>query len=170
MENLPTENPYAPTHPEIRDAIRQLCLKFDGAYWRALDRERAYPTDFVKALTDAGWLATLIPEEYGGAGLGISAAAAVLEEVQRAGCNGPDDGPGADQEAYRRAVGVPGRYARDAGQGAHHPAHPHHDESQRRRGVLRQYGGAGRGPDRRGRAGLPLHPGRHERRARADRR
>jgi hypothetical protein len=82
------ENPYAPTHPEIRDAIRQLCLKFDGAYWRELDRERGYPTAFVKALTEAGWLATLIPEEYGGAGLGISAAAAVLEEVQRAGCNG----------------------------------------------------------------------------------
>jgi acyl-CoA dehydrogenase len=82
------DNPYAPTHPEIRDAIRQLCLKFDGAYWRQLDRERGYPTAFVKALTEAGWLATLIPEEYGGAGLGISAAAAVLEEVQRAGCNG----------------------------------------------------------------------------------
>ncbi|MBS0518670.1 MAG: acyl-CoA/acyl-ACP dehydrogenase [Proteobacteria bacterium] len=82
------ENPYAPTHPEIRDAVRALCLKFDGAYWRNLDRERGYPTEFVKALTDAGWLATLIPEEYGGAGLGISAAAAVLEEVQRAGCNG----------------------------------------------------------------------------------
>ncbi|MBN9491277.1 MAG: acyl-CoA/acyl-ACP dehydrogenase [Alphaproteobacteria bacterium] len=82
------ENPYAPTHPEIRDAIRALCLKFDGAYWRKLDRERGYPTEFVKALTEAGWLATLIPEEYGGAGLGISAAAAVLEEVQRAGCNG----------------------------------------------------------------------------------
>jgi alkylation response protein AidB-like acyl-CoA dehydrogenase len=82
------ENPYAPTHPEIRDAVRALCLKFDGAYWRKLDRERGYPTEFVKALTEAGWLATLIPEEYGGAGLGISAAAAVLEEVQRAGCNG----------------------------------------------------------------------------------
>ena len=82
------ENPYAPTHPEIRDAIRALCLKFDGAYWRKLDRDRGYPTEFVKALTEAGWLATLIPEEYGGAGLGISAAAAVLEEVQRAGCNG----------------------------------------------------------------------------------
>ena len=82
------ENPYAPTHPEIREAIRQLCLKFDGAYWRELDRERGYPTEFVKALTEAGWLAILIPEEYGGAGLGISAAAAVLEEVQRAGCNG----------------------------------------------------------------------------------
>src|SRR5262244_893539 len=82
------ENPYAPTHPEIRDAVRALCLKFDGSYWRELDRVRGYPTEFVKALTDAGWLATLIPEEYGGAGLGISAAAAVLEEVQRAGCNG----------------------------------------------------------------------------------
>src|SRR3981081_1308197 len=82
------ENPYAPTHPEIREAIRQLCLKFEGAYWRELDRERGYPTKFVQALTDAGWLATLIPEEYGGSGLGISAAAAVLEEVQRAGCNG----------------------------------------------------------------------------------
>ena len=82
------ENPYAPTHPEIRDAVRALCLKFDGAYWRKLDRDRGYPTEFVQALTEAGWLATLIPEEYGGAGLGISAAAAVLEEVQRAGCNG----------------------------------------------------------------------------------
>ena len=82
------DNPYAPTHPEIREAVRQLCLKYDGANWRALDRERGYPTDFVKALTEAGWLAILIPEEYGGSGLGISAAAAVLEEVQRAGCNG----------------------------------------------------------------------------------
>lgn len=82
------ENPYAPTHPEIRDAVRQLCLKFDGAYWRKLDRDRGYPTEFVQALTEAGWLAILIPEEYGGSGLGISAAAAVLEEVQRAGCNG----------------------------------------------------------------------------------
>src|SRR5476649_2874077 len=88
MDYLTGENPYAPTHPEIRDAIRALCLKFDGAYWRKLDRERGYPSGFVKALTDAGWLATLIPEEYGGAGLGISAAAAVLEEVHRAGCNG----------------------------------------------------------------------------------
>src|ERR1700716_2116120 len=88
MENPPGENPYAPTHPEIRDAVRALCLKFDGAYWRTLDRERGYPTEFVKALTEAGWLSILIPEEYGGSGLGISAAAAVLEEVQRAGCNG----------------------------------------------------------------------------------
>src|SRR4029077_17545539 len=81
------ENPYAPTHPEIRDAVRALCLKFDGAYWRKLDRERGYPTEFVKALTEAGWLSILIPEEYGGAGLGISAASAVLEEIHKAGCN-----------------------------------------------------------------------------------
>ena len=53
MENLAGENPYAPTHPEIRDAVRALCLKFDGAYWRHLDRERGYPTEFVKALTEA---------------------------------------------------------------------------------------------------------------------
>jgi acyl-CoA dehydrogenase len=84
---IPADHPYARTHPEIRDAVRQLCLKFDGAYWRQLDRDRAYPSEFVKALTDAGWLAILIPEQYGGAGLGISAAAAVLEEIHAAGCN-----------------------------------------------------------------------------------
>ncbi len=83
----PAENPYAPTHPEIRAAVRQLCQKFDGAYWRQLDRDRGYPTAFVKALTEAGWLSILIPEEYGGAGLGISAASAVLEEIHRSGCN-----------------------------------------------------------------------------------
>jgi acyl-CoA dehydrogenase len=88
MDNAAHENPYAPTHPEIRDAVRALCLKFDGAYWRKLDRDRGYPTEFVQALTAAGWLSILIPEEYGGAGLGLSAAVAVLEEVQRAGCNG----------------------------------------------------------------------------------
>src|SRR5215213_6249450 len=87
MENPPSANPYAPTHPEIRDAVRALCLKFDGAYWRDLDRERGYPTAFVKALTEAGWLGILIPEEYGGSGLGLSAASAVLEEIHHAGCN-----------------------------------------------------------------------------------
>ena len=83
MNSIDTDN-----HQQIRDAVRALCLRFDGAYWRQLDRERAYPTEFVKALTDAGWLAVLIPEEYGGSGLGLSAAGAVLEEIQRAGCNG----------------------------------------------------------------------------------
>ena len=76
------------THPEIRDAVRKLCARFAGQYWRALDRERAYPTEFVKALTEAGWLSVLIPEQYGGSGLGLSAACAVLEEIHRSGANG----------------------------------------------------------------------------------
>src|SRR5438270_13484489 len=73
---------------EIREAVRKLCAKFPGDYWRRLDAIRAYPAEFVTALTEAGYLATLIPEEYGGAGLTLSIAAAVLEEIQRAGCNG----------------------------------------------------------------------------------
>jgi alkylation response protein AidB-like acyl-CoA dehydrogenase len=77
-----------PSHPEIREAIRKLCAAFPGEYWRALDRERTYPTQFVKTLTEAGFLSVLIPEEYGGSGLGLSAATAVLEEIHRAGCNG----------------------------------------------------------------------------------
>ena len=75
-------------YPEIRANVAKLCARFPGEYWRALDRERAYPTEFVRALTEAGYLSVLIPEEYGGAGLPLSGAAAVLEEIQRAGCNG----------------------------------------------------------------------------------
>lgn len=74
-------------HLEIREAIRRLCADFPGAYWRALDRERAYPEAFVRALTEAGWLAALIPEEYGGAGLNLEAACAILEEIHASGCN-----------------------------------------------------------------------------------
>ncbi|HEY4982888.1 MAG TPA: acyl-CoA dehydrogenase family protein [Pseudolabrys sp.] len=73
---------------DIRASVRALCAKFPGEYWRALDRERAYPTEFVAALTEAGYLAALIPEEFGGSGLTISAAAAILEEVHAMGCNG----------------------------------------------------------------------------------
>ncbi len=76
------------SHPEIREAVQALCKDFPGEYWRGLDRERAYPQDFVKALTDAGYLAVLIPEDYGGSGLGISEAAAILEEIHRSGGNG----------------------------------------------------------------------------------
>ena len=76
------------TFPEIREAVRKLCGRFPGPYWRALDRERAYPTAFVTALTEAGFLSVLIPEEYGGSGLGLAAGAAVLEEIHRSGCNG----------------------------------------------------------------------------------
>jgi len=72
----------------IREAVRALCAGFPGEYWRALDRERAYPEKFVAALTQAGFLAALIPEEYGGSGLTMSAAVAIMEEIQASGCNG----------------------------------------------------------------------------------
>lgn len=75
-------------HADIRAAVEKLCAGFPGEYWRKLDRNMEYPTAFVQALTQSGFLSALIPEEYGGAGLGLSAAAAILEEVQRAGCNG----------------------------------------------------------------------------------
>jgi acyl-CoA dehydrogenase len=75
-------------HPEIRDAVRKLCARFPGEYWRKLDRERAYPTEFVTTLTNEGFLSVLIPEEFGGTGLGLGAACAVLEEIHRSGCNG----------------------------------------------------------------------------------
>jgi alkylation response protein AidB-like acyl-CoA dehydrogenase len=73
---------------DVRAGVRALCAKFPGEYWRALDRERAYPTQFVAALTKAGYLAALIPEEYGGSGLNLGAAAAILEEVHASGGNG----------------------------------------------------------------------------------
>jgi alkylation response protein AidB-like acyl-CoA dehydrogenase len=76
------------TFPEIRESIRKLCAGFPGPYWQALDRERAYPTEFVQALTREGFLSVLIPEEYGGSGLGLGAACAILEEIHRSGCNG----------------------------------------------------------------------------------
>src|SRR5260370_26712899 len=72
----------------IRESVRALCANFPGEYWRRLDRERAYPEEFVAALTKAGFLAALIPEEYGGSGLTMMAAAAIMEEIQAAGFNG----------------------------------------------------------------------------------
>jgi alkylation response protein AidB-like acyl-CoA dehydrogenase len=75
-------------HDDIREAVRRLCAEFPGPYWQALDRERTYPTEFVAELTRQGWLGVLIPEEYGGAGLGLGAACAILEEIHRSGCNG----------------------------------------------------------------------------------
>lgn len=74
-------------HVEIRDAVAKLCEGFDGAYWRESDREQAYPTAFVEALTKGGYLSALIPEEYGGLGLPLSAGAAILEEIHRSGGN-----------------------------------------------------------------------------------
>ncbi|MGN6117890.1 MAG: acyl-CoA dehydrogenase family protein [Nitrobacter sp.] len=77
---------HDPYH-DIRDAVAKLCAQFPGEYWRKLDREMAYPSAFVDALTQAGYLSVLIPEEYGGAGLKISAGAAILEEIHKNGCN-----------------------------------------------------------------------------------
>ncbi|WP_428491517.1 acyl-CoA dehydrogenase family protein [Rhodopila sp.] len=74
-------------HAEIREEVRKLCSRFPGEYWRRLDQERGYPTEFVRALTEAGYLGALIPEQYGGAGLPLSAAAAILETVQAEGGN-----------------------------------------------------------------------------------
>ncbi|WP_300573281.1 acyl-CoA dehydrogenase family protein [Phenylobacterium sp.] len=71
----------------ILETVRRLCADFPGEYWRARDRERTYPTQFVQALTQAGLLGVLIPESYGGSGLGLSAAAAILEEIHASGCN-----------------------------------------------------------------------------------
>jgi alkylation response protein AidB-like acyl-CoA dehydrogenase len=77
-----------PDIAQIREAVRALCADFPGEYWRAIDRDRAYPKEFVGALTQAGFLAALIPEEYGGSGLTMRAAAAIMEEIQASGCNG----------------------------------------------------------------------------------
>ncbi|MGE0417001.1 MAG: acyl-CoA dehydrogenase family protein [Acetobacteraceae bacterium] len=74
-------------HTEIREEVAKLCARFPGEYWRKLDQDRAYPTEFVRALTEAGYLGALIPEEYGGAGLPLSAAAAILETIHAEGCN-----------------------------------------------------------------------------------
>ena len=79
---------FEQSFPEIRESVRRLCARFPGPYWQALDRDRAYPTAFVKTLTDEGFLSVLIPEAYGGSGLGLGAATAILEEIHQSGCNG----------------------------------------------------------------------------------
>jgi len=78
---------YELDHSDIREAVTRLCADFPGDYWRKCDRDQAYPTQFVQALTDAGYLGALIPETYGGLSLPLSAGAAILEEIHRAGCN-----------------------------------------------------------------------------------
>jgi len=79
--------PSAELQHDLRAAVRELCQAFPDSYWRELDQARAYPEAFVKALTDAGYLAALIPEEYGGAGLGVVEASIILEEINRSGGN-----------------------------------------------------------------------------------
>lgn len=77
----------APDWPDIRDAVARLCAEFPDSYWRRLDADQSYPQDFVDALTRSGYLAALIPEDYGGSGLPLSAACAVLETIHASGCN-----------------------------------------------------------------------------------
>jgi alkylation response protein AidB-like acyl-CoA dehydrogenase len=100
----------------IRESVRALCADFPGEYWRALDRERAYPAAFVDALTKAGFLAALIPEDYGGSGLSMRAAAAIMEEIQASGCNG------AACHAQMYTMGTVLRHGSDAQKRAYLPA------------------------------------------------
>ena len=79
--------PLDTLHSDIRDGVRAVCNQFDSAYWQKVDHDRAYPEAFVDALTHAGWLAALIPQEYGGSGLGLSEASVIMEEVNRCGGN-----------------------------------------------------------------------------------
>jgi acyl-CoA dehydrogenase len=72
---------------DIRESVRRVCAKFPGEYWRGLEEKEAYPSEFVTAMTEAGFLAALIPEEYGGSGLPLRAASVILEEVHASGCN-----------------------------------------------------------------------------------
>jgi acyl-CoA dehydrogenase len=80
-------NPRADQYPEYRQAVRDLCARFDSKYWQEVEERAGYPDAFVKALTDAGWLAALIPEQYGGGGLSVAEASVILEEINRSGAN-----------------------------------------------------------------------------------
>lgn len=86
-EQLDISVPLGEDYPEIRESVRRICQDFPGAYWQDLDERSAYPEAFVKALTEAGYLAVLIPEEYGGAGLPLRAASVILEEIHSSGCS-----------------------------------------------------------------------------------
>ena len=81
------EHTSSNNYQEIRDAIRALCAEFPDEYFRKVDEARAYPEAFVDALTKAGWLAALIPQEYGGSGLGLTEASVIMEEINRCGGN-----------------------------------------------------------------------------------
>ena len=79
--------PKPDQYQDMREALRDLCKSFDSAYWQKIDHERGYPEAFVKAMTEAGWLAALIPEEYGGSGLGLAEASVIMEEINFSGGN-----------------------------------------------------------------------------------
>ena len=79
--------PQPDQYQAIREALRAICGQFDSAYWQAVDHQRTYPEAFVKTLTEAGWLSALIPEEYGGSGLGLAEASVIMEEINFCGGN-----------------------------------------------------------------------------------
>jgi len=80
-------NPLSERFLEYRQGVRELCSRFNNQYWQSIDEKCGYPEEFVKALTDAGWLAAMIPAEYGGGGLGVTEASVILEEINRSGAN-----------------------------------------------------------------------------------
>jgi acyl-CoA dehydrogenase len=84
---MTTQIPRPDAHTELREAVRSLCRRFDAAYWQKVDEARGYPEAFVDALTEAGWLAALIPQEYGGSGLGLAEASVIMEEINFSGGN-----------------------------------------------------------------------------------
>ena len=140
-------------HRELREPVRALCARYPGEYWREKDRARAYPEEFVQALTDAGFLAALIPERYGGSGLGIGAAAAILEEIHASGCNGGAchaqmytmgtvlrHGSDAQKEAYlpehrERREAAPGLRRHRAHHGLGHDPASYHRRASRRTAI-----------------------------------
>ena len=73
-------------YPELRESVRKICARYPGSYWSGLEDAQAYPTEFINELTQAGFLGALIPEEYGGSGLPLRAAAVILEEINASGC------------------------------------------------------------------------------------
>src|SRR5688572_7697680 len=83
--DMKTEIPTPDVHQEMREALRAMCRGFDSAYWQKVDNDRGYPEAFVDALTEAGWMAALIPAEYGGSGLGLAEASVIMEEVNFSG-------------------------------------------------------------------------------------
>jgi acyl-CoA dehydrogenase len=86
VSDTPTMVALGEDYPELRESVRKICERYPGEYWRKLEAEQAYPTEFIEELTQSGFLASLIPEEYGGSGLPLRAAAVILEEINASGC------------------------------------------------------------------------------------
>ena len=87
QQTRPLQIELGEDYADIRESVRRVCADFPGSYWRKLEEGEAYPTDFVRALTGAGYLGALIPEQYGGSGMPLRAAAVILEEIHASGCN-----------------------------------------------------------------------------------